>query len=93
MTKKDYQAIAGAMFKAKPKPALASTVPYGLAVANEDDAVYDRAELEVWEGCVSALADVLAADSPRFDRETFIAACEDGNVNRRPKRKASPLAR
>ncbi len=30
--------------------------------------------------------DVFAPDNPRFDRTTFLLACEDGNVTRRPKR-------
>ena len=30
---------------------------------------------------------MLAADNPRFDRDTFVAACADGNVGRRPRRK------
>ena len=59
MTKKDYQALAGALYDAK-------TVPY--------------------PDVVSRIADVLAADNPRFDRECFVAACEDGNVGRRPSR-------
>jgi len=31
-----------------------------------------------WRQDVNALADVLAADSDRFDRERFIEACETG---------------
>jgi hypothetical protein len=38
-----------------------------------------------WCADVSAVADTLAADNPRFDRETFITACETGDVMRRPK--------
>ena len=71
MTKKDYQAIAGALYRA--------TRP-------EDPRVYERRG-ETVARVVSVLADVLAADNPRFDRDTFVAACEDGNVGRRPKRK------
>jgi hypothetical protein len=71
MTKKDYQAIAGALYGAR-----------------QDHANRSQWEDEVREtiGDVTArIADVLAADNPRFDRETFIAACEDGNVGRQPR--------
>jgi len=68
MTKKDYQAIAGAFWRARP------------ISAERTGPASD------WQRAIDALADVLAADNPRFDRATFIAACEDGNVNRRPKR-------
>ena len=74
MTKRDYQAIAGALYRA--------TRP-------EDPRVYERRG-ETVARVVSALADVLAADNPRFDRDTFVAACEDGNVGRRPKRPETP---
>jgi hypothetical protein len=31
-----------------------------------------------WLDCVDAVAGVLAADNPRFDRERFVRACEGG---------------
>ena len=49
------------------------------------------AEDDQWREDVGAIADVLSADSPRFDRECFVTACETGNVRARPKRKPLPL--
>ena len=74
MTKKNYQALAGALYRERASWG-ASTMS---RVITRDWA---------WRGVVNALSDVLAADNPRFDRECFVAACEDGNVGRRPKRK------
>jgi hypothetical protein len=34
-----------------------------------------------WCRAVNAIADVLAGDNPRFDRERFVVACCDGNVD------------
>lgn len=67
MTRKDYQALAGAL--------------YGVKIGDRDT----RGRDELWLDTINAVACVLAADSPRFCRGTFIAACEDGNVGRRPK--------
>ena len=73
MTKKDYQAIARALY----------SVAHGLTAG----------QMFVWRTTRDAIADVLAADNPRFDRATFVAACEDGNIGRMPKtvHKALPL--
>jgi hypothetical protein len=68
MTRKDYQAIARALF----------------CVRAEDDHE-ERGGRAVLADVVEALADVLATDNPRFDRATFLAACEDGNVGRQPR--------
>src|SRR5262245_56370286 len=35
---------------------------------------------------ISSLADELQIDNPRFHRQTFIDACESGDVSRRPPR-------
>ena len=32
--------------------------------------------LETWQRAVATIADVLAADNPRFERDRFIKACE-----------------
>ena len=40
---------------------------------------------EMRSDIIGRIARVLAADNPRFDRETFAAACEDGNVGRQPR--------
>ena len=75
MTKKDYQKLATALYLAKPDP---------VAVPGDSQDIVDQ-----WRVDVDRVAGALAEDSPRFDRETFIAACEDGNVGRRPKRKTA----
>ena len=33
-----------------------------------------------WETDIQGIARVLAADNPRFDRERFIDACEQGGI-------------
>ena len=69
MTKKDYQAIARATHQTR--------VMYsGRDEARERGAIMSLAE---------RIADVCAADNPRFDRATFLAACADGNIGRMPK--------
>jgi hypothetical protein len=65
MTKKDYQAIARALY----------SVAHGRTTG----------QMLLWHETRAAVADVLAADNPRFDRETFMLACADGNVGRMPK--------
>lgn len=64
MSKKDYQAIARAIYSAR-----------------EDHANRSQWESEVKEtvsDLTSRIADVLAADNPRFDRSRFLEACETG---------------
>jgi hypothetical protein len=74
MSKKDYQAIARAIYGHKPEPLF------------PESEVFDRAEYDVWEGVMGAIADILAADSPRFDRARFVEACETGATKGMPKR-------
>lgn len=46
-----------------------------------------RADYDVWEGCVAALADALAADNPAY-RARFVEACETGACKGMRKRPA-----
>jgi hypothetical protein len=62
MTKKDYQAIARALY----------SVAHGRT----------QGQMILWHEVRTAIADVLAADNPRFHRDTFLLACADGNVTR-----------
>lgn len=66
MSKKDYQAIAGAVHEVH--SAAFRTAPAGVSEGTDwfAHAIADR------------LADVLQADNPRFDRARFIEACETG---------------
>lgn len=48
------------------------------ATARTLHGVKDVDHREAWAVVVIALADVLAADNPRFDRERFVEACETG---------------
>lgn len=61
-TKKDYQAIARAIYRAQAEPYPAgvdsSVTPLGVAIL--------------------LIADVLQAENPRFDRGRFVKACETG---------------
>lgn len=61
MSKKDYQAIARAIYAAR-----------------EDMLPRDSTAEDVRMFIASELADVLAADNPRFDRARFVEACETG---------------
>lgn len=72
MTKKDYQAIARAIY--------AERVAWEPSDASEQVHAY-RALEEV----TSALADVMAADNPRFDRARFVEACETGRTKGMPR--------
>lgn len=69
MSKKDYQAIAAAFYRA------------GQITLREH-------EDETWQILRREIADVLAADNPRFDRARFIEACETGHCKGMPKRAA-----
>lgn len=62
MTRKDYQIIAG-VFKAEMKE-------WGDGGGSRDGVA--EAALE---DTAARLADALAADNPRFNRKTFMAAC------------------
>lgn len=62
MTRKDYETLARALRDAHP-----ATMPGG------DDTPAAR---NAWQACVQFVADVLAADNPRFSRPTFYAAAK-----------------
>lgn len=64
MTRKDYEALAGALAKARPP------YPTGECITSTEAA----AQL-VWERTCRAIGDVLEADNPRFDRVRFVKAC------------------
>jgi hypothetical protein len=76
MSKKDYQAIARTLFE------------IGATARAEYDAGHDTSHnaerlagrLDAVESMRGALADILAADNPRFDRARFIEACETGTT-------------
>ena len=66
MTRKDYVAIA---------EAIAPTVRHGLSGTIEDRS-YAEGHLAAAGSIRGAIADVLAKDNPRFDRQRFYNACE-----------------
>jgi hypothetical protein len=53
------------------------------AALNEVKGVDHR---EAWAVIVNALADVLAASNPRFDRSRFIEACKTGTCKGMPRK-------
>ena len=62
MTRKDYELIAKAIKAAKPS----------------DSTMADYAEMTRklgWRNTVHSVAEALAGDNPRFDRERFLKAC------------------
>lgn len=64
MTRKDYIAFAEALRDVK------------LALAGFlETPRHTRREMATWQACVVRVADVLADDNPRFDRERFFDAC------------------
>lgn len=60
MTRKDYIAIAAAIQRARSASNYRET---------------QEAMLEMHTGCAHSIADALALDNPRFDRERFLKAC------------------
>jgi hypothetical protein len=68
MSKKDYQAIAAALWRVQPEP----------AGGNDPDRRAIEAVRRTWYSAVEAVAGVMAASNPRFDRGRFIEACETG---------------
>lgn len=66
MTRKDYQVLASALHDVQPELITSSDDRYGAAYGNQ------------WQACVSAIADALAKDNPRFDRTRFLVACNGG---------------
>jgi hypothetical protein len=69
MTKKDYQAVARALYTAvKPHTYV------------EHGAQMFAREAVAWMDAVQGIADAMAQDSPRFDRARFLEACETGTT-------------
>jgi hypothetical protein len=70
MSKKDYQAIARVLYCANRNVLEANT-----------ERLTPR-ELATWAlgNVASRIADVMAQDSPRFDRARFLEACETGTT-------------
>jgi len=67
MSKKDYQAIAGALYAVRP--------------TCNDQGPHDcdtPVSREQWNFDVRAVMGVMAQDSPRFDCARFVEACETG---------------
>lgn len=62
MTKKDYVTLARAMNQAQPTP---TTAPRSMQAG----------AVQQWEQDVKGIANVLALDNSRFDRERFLTAC------------------
>lgn len=60
MTRKDYELIARTLLECCP------SADYGLG---------DDKRLSLWEMTCGALANALASDNPRFDRDRFLNAC------------------
>lgn len=71
MSKKDYQAIARAVYRATQEDAI-----------NWDEGTSNLGIVSV----VRELADVFAADSPHFDRARFLEWCETGTDRESAKR-------
>lgn len=63
MTKKDFEAIAGAIRDA------------GAALPDADAMGHDNRQTMVMESMAKSIATVLATTNPRFDRERFLTAC------------------
>jgi hypothetical protein len=67
MTKKDYVRIAAALARNTPGfGSYSEHVAWGSA---------SKPDVQAWSRIVTAIADVLAADNPRFDRARFYKAC------------------
>jgi hypothetical protein len=75
MSKKDYQALARVLYNAR-----------DIATTTDIKALTPQ-ELVSWTmGYVtSKVADVLAADNPRFNRALFLEACETGKCKGMPR--------
>lgn len=68
MSKKDYQALAGAIYQTR----LKLESPPANVVFHVSDGLLGLAH------ATEAIADVLGAGNPRFSRERFLEACETG---------------
>lgn len=73
MTKKDYQAIARAIYEERLR---------NESIA-EGEPTLDW--LEVMRGMVRVIGDVMYADNPRFSRARFYEACETGKCKGMPR--------
>lgn len=62
MTRKDYELIAAV---------LADYAPKGLGFINSER----EAQIGQWLDMVDDMADALAKDNPRFDKDRFLRAC------------------
>lgn len=75
MSKKDYQAIARALHALR----VDEQVDPDALAADRGARLVDVEVLAIAADLAAeAIADVLAADNPRFDRARFIEACETG---------------
>lgn len=79
MSKKDYIALARALFESREEARKA------LAQRPVDVMTWNTWSQHI---TVQKIADVLAAGSPRFDRARFVEACETGTTKGMPKRAA-----
>lgn len=80
MSKKDYQAIARAIFDARER---AEARPLHV---DSDEGPWRCEEATDTLGDVAFnIADVFATDNPRFDRARFIQACETGSCKEVPR--------
>lgn len=70
MTRKDYEAIAGALFQAR----------LNIGIAPDVDGAMLR--YQGVDEAIASITDVLAADNARFDRQRFVRACITGNMGR-----------
>ena len=75
MTRKDYVALARAFAAVRGANAIDAAQVREAVMDGEDVAEYMEAATQHAEG---AVADTLAADNPRFDRERFLDACRAG---------------
>lgn len=73
MTRRDYIAIAKALRKGRPiQDTLSSPMIHDMPKWKDNQ----RHKLRQWEYDRMTIADVLAADNPRFDRQRFYDATE-----------------
>jgi hypothetical protein len=65
MTKKDYQKIAGVIYRSSETAFDAEGVPLGYRIIK-------------WSALTAVLCLIFKADNPRFDEEKFMVACNTG---------------
>jgi hypothetical protein len=79
MSKKHYQALARAIFETRDSvPAFSQSTDVRACGVWTKNTPHNE--------LVERIADVLAADNPRFDRGRFLEACETGACKGMPKR-------